>query len=133
LLIAVEFLIYYDRTIQLLELCRQENNFRQREDTVQLMFIISDGRFGDRKKSVQEWLRRASEHNIFVVFIILDNFHKESILDIQSISYPNNKLTIRPYIDEFPFPYYIILRNIQNLPTVLGDALRQWFELIQQK
>jgi midasin len=82
---------------------------------------------------VQEWLRRASEHNTLVVFIILDNFHKESILDIQSISYPNNKLTIRPYIDEFPFPYYIILRNIQNLPTVLGDALRQWFELIQQK
>lgn len=27
------------------------------------MFIISDGCFGDRKKSVQEWLRRASERN----------------------------------------------------------------------
>jgi midasin len=120
----------------MLELCRQESNLLQKQqDIVQLMFIISDGRFGDTKKSLQEWICRASEHHIFIVFLVLDCcFDKESsILDIQSISYPNNKLTIKSYIDEFPFPYYIILRNIQNLPTVLGDALRQWFELIQQK
>jgi midasin len=122
------------KAIQMLELCRAESTFTWRDNIVQLMFIISDGRFGDRKKPLQQWIHRAVEHNIFVVFIILDNFEKESILDIQSISYDgSSKLNITSYIDEFPFPYYLILRNIQNLPLVLADALRQWFELIQQK
>jgi midasin len=34
-----------------------------------------------------------------------------------------------PYLDTFPFPFYLILRDMSALPTVLGDALRQWFEL----
>ena len=34
-----------------------------------------------------------------------------------------------PYLDTFPFPYYLILRDMSALPNVLGDALRQWFEL----
>jgi midasin len=50
---------------------------------------------------------------------------------LKTITYPNNKLTIQNYIDQFPFPYYIILRNIQTLPEILADALRQWFELMQ--
>ena len=37
---------------------------------------------------------------------------------------------IKPYMDYFPFPFYIILRDINSLPHVLCDALRQWFELV---
>ena len=48
------------------------------------------------------------------------------------MSYPNGKLTLAPYLDTFPFPYYVVLRNIQTLPDILADALRQWFELITQ-
>lgn len=33
-------------------------------------------------------------------------------------------------MDYFPFPFYIILRDINSLPHVLCDALRQWFELV---
>jgi midasin len=36
---------------------------------------------------------------------------------------------VTPYMDSFAFPFYIILRQIDNLPGVLADALRQWFEL----
>lgn len=39
-------------------------------------------------------------------------------------------LEIRSYLDNFPFPFYVILRDINSLPTVLSDALRQWFELV---
>lgn len=35
----------------------------------------------------------------------------------------------RAYLDSFPFPYYVILRDIAGLPVVLSDALRQWIEL----
>lgn len=37
---------------------------------------------------------------------------------------------IKSYMDQFPFPFYIILRDINSLPQVLCDALRQWFELV---
>ena len=33
------------------------------------------------------------------------------------------------WIDSFPFPYYIVLRELRALPQVLSDALRQWFEM----
>lgn len=29
------------------------------------------------------------------------------------------------YMDSFPFPYYIVLRDIEALPRTLGDVLRQ--------
>lgn len=41
-----------------------------------------------------------------------------------------NVITLKPYLEYFPFPYYVILRNINSLPNTLSDALRQWFELI---
>lgn len=37
---------------------------------------------------------------------------------------------MQSYIDNFPFPFYLILRDINKLPGVLSDALRQWFELV---
>lgn len=39
-------------------------------------------------------------------------------------------LGIRSYMDNFPFPFYMILRDINTLPGVLSDALRQWFEVV---
>jgi len=38
----------------------------------------------------------------------------------------------RPYFDGFPFPFYLVIRDIQTLPEVLADALRQWFEAFAQ-
>lgn len=43
-----------------------------------------------------------------------------------------NKPVLRmvPYMDVFPFPFYIIIKDMNTLPNVLGDALRQWFEIV---
>jgi len=35
-----------------------------------------------------------------------------------------------PYMDKFPFPFYIIVRKVESLPETISDALRQWFELV---
>ena len=57
---------------------------------------------------------------------------QDSILDIrvpvfkQAGAMPE----IQSYMEHFPFPFYIILRNINALPETLSDALRQWFELV---
>ena len=67
-----------------------------------------------------------------MVFVILDNpANKDSVLDIRVPIFRPGKLPeIKSYMEQFPFPFYIILRDINALPVTLSDALRQWFELV---
>ncbi|KAF5303068.1 hypothetical protein FQR65_LT08397 [Abscondita terminalis] len=102
--------------------------------TAKLLIIVSDGRgiFSEGESFVQQAVRQSQLLNIFIVFIIVDNPQsKDSILDIRTPVFKDGKLLgIKPYMDSFPFPFYIILRNINTLPNVLSDALRQWFEIV---
>jgi len=34
------------------------------------------------------------------------------------------------YMECFPFPFYVVIRDVASLPMTLSDALRQWFELV---
>lgn len=52
-----------------------------------------------------------------------------SLLDMQSVKFVGGKPVFERYLDSFPFPYYIVLRDIAALPATLADLLRQWFEL----
>ncbi len=65
---------------------------------------------------------------VLLAFIVLDN-PASSILDMQSVSFVQGKPVLAKYIDTFPFPLYIVLRDIAALPQTLADLLRQWFEL----
>lgn len=38
-------------------------------------------------------------------------------------------LCLVQYLDTFPFPFYVVLRDIAALPATLADLLRQWFHL----
>lgn len=72
---------------------------------------------------------------IFIVFIILDDPKSaNSILDIKVPVFKSGggMPEIKSYIEEFPFPFYLLLRDINSLPHVLSDALKQWFELVTQ-
>jgi midasin len=31
------------------------------------------------------------------------------------------------YMERFPFRYYLVVRDVRELPGVLAGALRQWF------
>ncbi|XP_076242744.1 midasin [Calliopsis andreniformis] len=103
-------------------------------DNAKLVTILSDGRgiFSEGIEKVNAAVRRAKLLNIFLVFIIVDNpMNKDSILDIRMPVFENGKLlNIRSYMDNFPFPFYIILRDLSTLPAILSDALRQWFEIV---
>lgn len=48
---------------------------------------------------------------------------------MQSVKFVDGKPVFERYMDTFPFPYYIVLRDIAALPMTLADLLRQWFEL----
>lgn len=42
--------------------------------------------------------------------------------------YVKGKMVTQSYMDGYPFPYYVIIRDVRSLPEALADALRQWFE-----
>ncbi|THY35096.1 midasin [Aureobasidium pullulans] len=56
-----------------------------------------------------------------------------SILDLQTAEFvkdPNTgEMTVKTvkYLDSFPFGYYLVVRDVRELPGVLAGALRQWF------
>jgi midasin len=117
--------------VQTLRLAREQQRGGAAEQ-MQLCVIVSDGRRSPAWGDPATWVRRAAEERILLCFVILDAAaQKDSILELQSVAYPDGVLTIRKWIDAFPFPYYIVLRQLRALPAVLSDALRQWFELMR--
>lgn len=101
-----------------------------RNDLQQLVLVIADGRFHE-KESLRRRIREAMDRKQLLAFLVLDN-PQESILDMQSVSFSNGAPSFTKYLDSFPFPYYILLQDIESLPRTLADLLRQWFELTQR-
>lgn len=100
----------------------------------QLVFIISDGRFdtGSRPR-IAKLLRVAKERKQLVALIVVEPEEAaESILDVRQVSFKpdGGGVVMNRYLEDYPFPYYIVLRDMQALPDVLADGLKQWFELI---
>ncbi|KAF1961861.1 P-loop containing nucleoside triphosphate hydrolase protein [Byssothecium circinans] len=53
---------------------------------------------------------------------------KTSILDLTSVDIsPEGKIVKWKYMERFPFRYYLVVRDVRELPGVLAAALRQWF------
>ncbi|KAF6161323.1 hypothetical protein GIB67_009210 [Kingdonia uniflora] len=97
----------------------------------QLILIIADGRFHEKerlKRCVMDVLNKKR----MVAFILIDS-PEESIMDFMEASFQGTGVTFEKYLKSFPFPYYIILKNIEALPRTLADLLRQWFELISTR
>ena len=99
-----------------------------------LLIIVSDGKgiTNEGKDKVQEAVRATRAANVFVVYVIVETEGSaQSVLDIRTAEFDAaGGVKFHSYMEHFPFPFYIILRDIKNLPRVLSDALRQWFELV---
>ncbi|EDW47459.1 GM20404 [Drosophila sechellia] len=102
-----------------------------------LLLILSDGRniFSEGAQNVKNAIKLARLQRIFLVYIIIDNpDNKNSILDIQHVAVnADGSVNINSYLDSFPFPYYVIVRDLNQLPLVLSEAMRQWFELVNSE
>jgi hypothetical protein len=51
---------------------------------------------------------------------------------VQNVSFENNKPVFAPYLDHYPFNFYTVLQEVEALPAMLSDALRQWVEMTLQ-
>ena len=70
----------------------------------------------------------SAKKGVLLAFIALDN-PANSLLDMQSVSFFAGQPVFTRYMDTFPFPFYIVLRDIAALPRTLADLLRQWVQL----
>ncbi|KAJ5702978.1 Midasin [Penicillium malachiteum] len=102
-------------------------------DLWQLELIISDGICEDHE-TIRRLVRQALEERIMIVFIIVDAVKGSSILDLSQASFEADpasggemKLKMKRYLEGFPFPYYLVVRDVRELPSVLATALKQWF------
>ncbi|AEY98895.1 FAGR074Cp [Eremothecium gossypii FDAG1] len=104
----------------------------QNSDLWQLQIVISDGVCEDHE-TVQRLVRRARENRIMLVFVIIDGINaKESILDMGQVSYVPDQngvlqLQVTKYLDTFPFEFYVVVRDISELPEMISIILRQYF------
>ena len=104
----------------------------------QLLLIVSDG-ICEEHAAVRQLVRQAREERIMVVFVVVDagagtetETERTSIVELQTAQFGRDaagetQLRMVPYLDSFPFPYYLIVRDVEELPGVLAGALRQWF------
>jgi MoxR-like ATPase len=101
---------------------------------MQLVFLISDGRIErDSKDALRRLIREMMERNILLAMIVVEGGDKkESILNMKEVSFEKGTPKVTHFMEDYPFPYYILLEDIQTLPEVLGDVLRQWFEMLAQ-
>ncbi|CAA3002692.1 Midasin [Olea europaea subsp. europaea] len=100
----------------------------------QLVLIISDGRF-HQKDHVKRCVRDILSKMRMVAFILIDSPH-EPIMNLKEVTFSREEFSkgnikFSKYLDSFPFPFYVVLKNIEALPRTVADLLRQWFELMQ--
>ncbi|KAL0415065.1 UNVERIFIED_CONTAM: Midasin, partial [Sesamum latifolium] len=95
----------------------------------QLVLIIADGRFNEKEK-LKRYVRDILSKKRMVAFLLLDS-PSESIMEFMEATVQGKDIKFSKYLDSFPFPYYVVLKNIEALPRTLADLLRQWFELMQ--
>lgn len=136
-------------SLALFQEARQKSVRTGSADLWQLQLIVSDGICEDHD-TIRRLVRRAQDERIVTVFIIVDASKGESILDMSQAVFeavpsaedilgvldhssagvpdtPATKLRIKRYLDDFPFPYYLVAGDVKELPGVLTTALRQWF------
>jgi midasin len=103
---------------------------------VQICFIISDARIdSENREKLTRIIRELAEKNILAVLVIIDKNEdpKDSIFATKSVEFTSRGLVTKSYLDDFPFPYYVAIQQIDALPEVLAGALKQWFELVRSE
>lgn len=133
-------------SIQLFRDARRNAPSADAEDLWQLQLVVSDGHCSEHE-SVARLVRQAHADKIIVVFVIVDA-GPESILDLKqavfepdpnastnldlnatsgSASLGEMRVRTKRYLEDFPFPYYLVVRDVRDLPGVLATALKGWF------
>ncbi|KAI5117001.1 hypothetical protein M0805_002669 [Coniferiporia weirii] len=134
-------------SVDVLSKGRERRASSSSSDLWQLEIIISDGICQDHEE-LRAIMRKAEEEHILIVFIVIDAHSdpslsgpvseasrlQNSIVHMNQATYRTvngrPELHMQRYLDSFPFEFFVILKNVEALPDVLADTLRQFFERI---
>ncbi|KAK8110776.1 uncharacterized protein PG998_007233 [Apiospora kogelbergensis] len=139
-------------TISRFRAARLQNPGRGGEDLWQLALILSDGLTPSQEHDeIRRLLREAMEERIMIVFIIMDDARSKTqppsqpgaavqnkvssggVLNLRSVKWVKDELgntvgiKTEAFLDTFPFQYYLIVHDLQDLPAALAGLLRSWF------
>lgn len=100
------------------------------------VIVLSDGRFN--KENVRRYIREAKEKRYLFIFIVLDKPKQldsgkteSTIMSLRSaVKNETGSIKLVPYLKDFPFEYYCIVQDIQQLPSSLGTILVQWYQMV---
>lgn len=121
-----------EKSISLFEEAEVNSAASNAGDLWRLEIIISDGICEDHD-TLRRLVRRAREERIMMVFVIVDGLNNQrSILDLDEVRFDtdeagNSTLKLDKYLDHFPFDFYVIVKDVRELPNVLSLVLRQFF------
>ncbi|VDO37907.1 unnamed protein product, partial [Brugia timori] len=104
---------------------------RGRERNNQMLIIVSDGRgvLVDGAEAVKKAVAEVHADRVTVLFVAIDNGEK-SIVDMKVAEFTaDGNVNLIPYLQKFPFPFYVVVGHVAMLPATISDAVRQWFEL----
>ncbi|KAI0413696.1 hypothetical protein F5X98DRAFT_378468 [Xylaria grammica] len=126
----IRFLVH--QTIERFRSARLQSTSRGLDDLWQLALILSDGLTpSSEHEEIQVLLREAMEERIMIVFIIMDDMTKKeekSVLKLKKVKFlGNDEIKTEYYLDTFPFQYYLVVHNLEDLPGALAGLLRTWF------
>ena len=69
--------------------------------------------------------------DVLLIFFFVHS--SESVLDMKHVDFDDNNVPmVVPYLEQFPFSFYLVLKDIANLPKSLSDSIKQWFELVSK-
>ncbi|CAE6427190.1 unnamed protein product [Rhizoctonia solani] len=136
---ATDVLQLIESSLSVLRTARERTTSSSSADLWQLEIVISDGICQDHER-LRTVLRRAEEERVMVVFVVVDaaarDGQESSIVSMlqPTIKTVNGKMDIQMerYLDTFPFRYFVVLRDVDALPSVLAGTLRQFFERISE-
>ena len=107
-----------------------------------ILFLISDGKVErDDRSVIRDRVRKMGEMGVLVVAVIVDatggtggegKGGKDSgVLNCREVAFDGNgKPVITMFMDKFPFPFYAIVKNVEDIPEVVGDSVKQWIETV---
>jgi midasin len=118
------------------------------EDVWQLLIVVGDGICEDHD-AVRRMVRRAREERVMCVFVVVDcgrradegagaeaGARAPGIMELQTARFAADegsgemRLVRARYMDTFPFEWWVVVRDVRELPGVLSSALKQWFREI---
>ncbi|KAF9220907.1 hypothetical protein BS17DRAFT_290054 [Gyrodon lividus] len=154
---------FLEGSLSVLETAREKSSGGSSKELWQLEIIISDGICQDHERLRRTLRKARGMRVLVVFIVIdalndtsapssttattaiqsssgqVQSQAQSSILTLSQVSYKPSpttglmELTMEHYLDSFPFEYYVVLRDVEALPRVLADTLREFFERVNEE